>query len=101
MVDPVAGELDRVHERSAGRFGRAEPRTRVRECVSGLVEGLERKNGWTLAEHAGEAGPDGMRRLLRRPRQKKGGRYQRSRHDRLHVTGDTPPAEQPRHHALT
>jgi hypothetical protein len=25
-----------------------------------------RKNGWTLAEQAGEAGPDGMQRLLRR-----------------------------------
>jgi SRSO17 transposase len=39
---------------------------RVREYVSGLVAGLERKNGWTLAERAGEAGPDGMQRLLRR-----------------------------------
>src|SRR5580693_600943 len=66
MVDLVAVELDRVHERIAGRFGRAEPRARVREYVSGLVAGLERKNGWTLAEHAGEAGPDGMQRLLRR-----------------------------------
>jgi len=34
--------------------------------VSGLVAGLERKNGWTLAERAGEACPDGMQRLLRR-----------------------------------
>ena len=66
MVELVAGELDRVHERIAGRFGRAEPRTRVREYVSGLVAGLERKNGWTLAEHAGEVSPDGMQRLLRR-----------------------------------
>ena len=64
--DTIAGELDRVHERIAGRFGRAEPRARVREYVSGLVAGLERKNGWTLAEHAGEACPDGMQRLLRR-----------------------------------
>ena len=38
----------------------------MREYVSGLVAGLERKNGWTLAEHAGEAAPDGMQRLLRR-----------------------------------
>jgi SRSO17 transposase len=38
----------------------------VREYVSGLVAGLERKNGWTLAEHAGEVVPDGMQRLLRR-----------------------------------
>jgi SRSO17 transposase len=66
VVDLVAGELDRVHERIAGRFGRAEPRARVREYVSGLVAGLERKNGWTLAEHAGEVSPDGMQRLLRR-----------------------------------
>ena len=66
MVDLAAGELDRVHERIAGRFGRAEPRARVREYVSGLVAGLERKNGWTLAERAGEVSPDGMQRLLRR-----------------------------------
>ena len=66
VVELVAGELDRVHERIAGRFGRAEPRARVREYVCGLVAGLERKNGWTLAEHAGAACPDGMQRLLRR-----------------------------------
>jgi hypothetical protein len=38
----------------------------VREYVSGLVAGLERKNAWTLAEWAGEVSPDGMQRLLRR-----------------------------------
>ncbi len=38
----------------------------MREYVSGLVAGLERKNGWTLAEWAGEVSPDGMQRLLRR-----------------------------------
>jgi SRSO17 transposase len=66
LVDVVAAELDRVHERIAGRFGRAEPRAQVREYVSGLVAGLERKNGWTLAEWAGQVSPDGMQRLLRR-----------------------------------
>lgn len=66
VVDLVTAELDRVHERIASRFTRAEPRTRVREYVSGLVAGLERKNGWTLAERAGEISPDGMQRLLRR-----------------------------------
>jgi len=66
MVDVVSAGLDRVHERIAGRFGRAEPRARVREYVSGLVAGLERKNGWTLAEWAHEVSPDGMQRLLRR-----------------------------------
>ncbi|MBP2365158.1 hypothetical protein JOF36_000854 [Pseudonocardia parietis] len=43
----------------------AEPRVRMRRYVSGLVAGLERKNGWTLAEHVGEGSPDGMQRLLR------------------------------------
>ena len=66
VVDLVANELDRVHERIAGQFARSEPRVRVREYVSGLVAGLERKNGWTLAEQAGEVSPDGMQRLLRR-----------------------------------
>jgi len=66
MVDVVAAGLDQLHERIAGRFGRAEPRARVREYVSGLVAGLERKNGWTLAEWAHEVSPDGMQRLLRR-----------------------------------
>src|SRR5215468_1894601 len=61
-----AAELDRLHARLSGRFARAEPRRRVRSYVTGLVAGLDRKNGWTLAEHAGEVSPDGMQRLLRR-----------------------------------
>jgi SRSO17 transposase len=65
VADIAAAELDRVHGRIAGRFARAEPRARVREYLSGLVAGLERKNGWTLAERAGEVSPDGMQRLLR------------------------------------
>lgn len=65
-MDLVASELDRLHERIALRFGRSELRVRVREYVSGLVAGLEPKNGWTLVEHAGETNPDGMQRLLRR-----------------------------------
>lgn len=60
VVDLVAADLDGLHKRVAGRFGRAEPRARVRAYVSGLVVGLKRKNGWTLAERAGEAGPDGV-----------------------------------------
>ncbi|WIX83962.1 IS701 family transposase [Amycolatopsis carbonis] len=65
VVDVVMDQLGRVHERISGRFARSEPRARAREYVSGLVAGLERKNGWTLAEQAGEMSPDGMQRLLR------------------------------------
>src|SRR3978361_2419179 len=58
-------ELESLADRGGARFARAEPRARMREYVVGLVAGLERKNGWTLAERAGEASPDGMQRLLR------------------------------------
>jgi SRSO17 transposase len=32
--------------------------------VLGLLSGLRRKNCWTIAEHAGDATPDGMQHLL-------------------------------------
>jgi SRSO17 transposase len=60
-----AAELEAVHARIAGRFARAEPRARVLAYLRGLLGQLERKNGWTLAEAAGEVSPDGMQRLLR------------------------------------
>jgi SRSO17 transposase len=50
--------------RIAGRFGRVEPRRRARAYVLGLLGQVERKNGWQLAEYAGDVGPDGMQRLL-------------------------------------
>lgn len=57
--------LDALVGLVAGRFGRVEPRRRVGAYLRGLLAGLERKNGWTLAEHAGAVSPDGMQRLLR------------------------------------
>lgn len=66
VVDLAVGELDRLHARIGGRFTRAEPRVRARDYLLGLTAGLERKNGWTLAERAGAVSPDGMQRLLRR-----------------------------------
>jgi SRSO17 transposase len=67
VVD-VAGwvaALDELVELISGRFSRVEPRRRVGTYLRGLLAGLERKNGWTLAEHAGAVSPDGMQRLLR------------------------------------
>lgn len=58
VLDVISAELERVHARIVGRFVRSEPRARVCEYVSGLVAGLERKNGWTIAEQAGEVSPD-------------------------------------------
>jgi len=56
--------LDTLHTRIAPRFRRAEARTRVRRYLTALLAPVERKNGWQLAEHLGEAGPQGVQRLL-------------------------------------
>jgi len=56
--------LDGLFARVAGRFHRVEPRRRARAYVRGLLAPLAGKNGWTLAEAAGDATPDGMQRLL-------------------------------------
>ncbi len=59
-----AAELDAVAARLAVRFERAEPRRRALRYLTGLLSTAERKNGWQLADLAGEATPDGMQRLL-------------------------------------
>jgi hypothetical protein len=59
----VAG-LDDLFARVASRFFRVEPRRRARAYVRGLLAPLAGKNGWTLAEAAGDLTPDGMQRLL-------------------------------------
>src|SRR4051794_5106170 len=64
-VQDWAAGLEEVHRRIAGVFARAEPRARVLAYLRGLLGQAERKNGWTLAEAAGEVSPDGMQRLLR------------------------------------
>src|SRR4051794_10712279 len=64
-VQDWAAGLDDVHRRIAGAVVRAEPRARVLAYLRGLLGQLECKNGWTLAEAAGEVSPDGMQRLLR------------------------------------
>src|SRR5664279_5323514 len=63
-LEAWAAGLQEIHARIAPRFARSEPRERVAAYVRGLLAPLERKNGWTLAEQAGESSPDGMQRLL-------------------------------------
>ncbi|MBW3632889.1 MAG: IS701 family transposase [Chloroflexi bacterium] len=46
------------------RFARAEARDRAGRYLAGLLERVERKNGWQLAEAIGEPGPQGVQRLL-------------------------------------
>ena len=47
-----------------GRFPQRRSWQRANAYVRGLLSRAERKNGWQLAEQAGEATPDGMQRLL-------------------------------------
>ena len=48
----------------AGVFGNAAVRRHGRAYLLGLLSQTERKNGWTLAEFAGDTSPDGLQRLL-------------------------------------
>src|SRR5204862_7980132 len=52
-------ELERLHARIAYHFARPEPRRRALAYLKGIVSSVERKNGWQLAEHAGESRPAG------------------------------------------
>jgi SRSO17 transposase len=61
-----AAELDAVHARIAPHFARAEPRRRAHAYLTGLLAPLERKNGWQMAEAAGDATPHGVQHLLGR-----------------------------------
>ncbi|MEP7288649.1 MAG: hypothetical protein ABI947_23095 [Chloroflexota bacterium] len=53
-----------MHDRLREYFGRSEPRERAIADIKGLLSDVPRKNGWQIAEQAGENTPDGMPRLL-------------------------------------
>ena len=63
MLDGSAGFAAFVG-RFAARFPRIESRRQMRFYVRGLLGDAQRKNGWTLAEAAGDPGPERMQRLL-------------------------------------
>jgi len=59
-------EFSAVIDRIAPRFRRYEPLRHAGELMAGMVSGLDRKNCWTIAEHRGDATPDGLQHLLSR-----------------------------------
>jgi SRSO17 transposase len=66
-IERVSGwhqELAALHSRIAPRFARPEVRERAGRYLRGLLEPVERRNGWQLAEAIGERTPDGVQRLL-------------------------------------
>ena len=67
VADWVTG-LDEVVARIAPRFGRSEPRRRAAAYLRGLWSPIERKDGWQLAEAAGDRTPDGVQEFLSRTR---------------------------------
>jgi SRSO17 transposase len=64
MVNGWSAGFEAFVGRFAARFPRVESRRQMRWYVRGLLSETERKNGWTLAEAAGEVGPERMQRLL-------------------------------------
>ncbi|MBQ1160241.1 transposase [Streptomyces sp. A73] len=54
--------------RIASRFARGNRGAGQRSSFLGLLSDLPRRNCWTLAEHAGNAAPDGFQHLLSRAR---------------------------------
>jgi SRSO17 transposase len=65
-VKQWAEEIEAVAERIGRHFARSEPRACAVGYLRGLLSDTERKNGWQLAEHLGEATPDGVQPLLSR-----------------------------------
>jgi SRSO17 transposase len=59
-------ELEAVGNRLSPRFARSEARDRARDYLRGLLSTSERKNGWQLAEVAGNNTPYGLQHLLGR-----------------------------------
>ena len=59
--EPVLAQLC---ARIAARFARVEVRHRLPGYLGSLLQPIERRNGWQIAEQAGEANPYGVQRLL-------------------------------------
>src|SRR5262249_26345733 len=59
-------QVTEVAERLGPWFARAESRQRALADVLGLLSPIELKNGWQLAEQAGERPPGTFQRLLNR-----------------------------------
>jgi SRSO17 transposase len=57
-------ELSALHARLGELFVRSEPRRQAGLYLEGLLSAVERKNGWQLAEHLGDARPWRTQRVL-------------------------------------
>jgi SRSO17 transposase len=63
-VDWWESELASLLARIRPLFYRTESKKHAEQYVRGLLSPLERKNGWTIAEHVGELDPTALQRFL-------------------------------------
>ena len=59
-----SAEFESVTNRISKLFVHSRSRVHARQYLAGLLAPMERKNGWTIAEHAGEKEPKAMQRFL-------------------------------------
>ncbi|MFD5575127.1 transposase, partial [Streptomyces cadmiisoli] len=67
-VEEWAGRLDDLLVGVGRFFGRVETQWRGEACIRGLLGPASRKNGWQLAEYAGDRAPWNQQHLLDRAR---------------------------------
>ena len=63
-VERWESELASVLARIRPLFYRTESKKHAEQYIRGLLSPLERKNGWTIAEHVGELDPTALQRFL-------------------------------------
>jgi SRSO17 transposase len=63
-VDRWESELASLLARIRPLFYRTESKKHAEQYMRGLLSPLERKNGWTIAEHAGELDPAALQRFV-------------------------------------
>lgn len=65
-IQQWADEFGRLNQRFAPHFRRVETKQHAQDYLQGLLSGIERKNGWQIAEQVGDANPYAIQHLLGR-----------------------------------
>ncbi len=63
-LDKWESDLEGVLTRIRPLFYRTESKKHAEQYVRGLLSSIQRKNGWTIAEHVGEPEPTALQRFL-------------------------------------
>jgi SRSO17 transposase len=63
-LEEWSAEVDRVVERIEPLFVHSTSRKHAEQYLQGLLAPIDRKNGWTIAEHVGAKEPKALQRFL-------------------------------------